>query len=161
MPPVGVGAVYDAGGRDRMEAGNFAQGGAYFYGFGLLYCDGSDPDHYIGSRYAQGFTAHQAAGAMIEAGGDDRYTTRYAVATGISWDESVTLFLDQDGDDVYEGGSFSHGAAAMNGWSIFLDLAGTDTYRYTDQAGGTSNTYHGGHFVGLLRGCRWRPRCLS
>lgn len=140
----GVGVLLDAGGSNRFEAGNFAQGGGYFYGFGLLYAAGPDNDHYIGSRYAQGFGCHQAAGALIEEGGDDRYSTRFCVAQGLSWDEAVGLFLDQSGNDRYEGGGFSHGASAMNGWTVFLDLDGQDTYLYTDQARNGGNSYHGG-----------------
>ena len=140
----GVGVLLEGGGSDRIEGGNFSQGGGYYYGFGLLYAAGGDNDHYIGSRYAQGFGCHQAAGAMIEEGGDDRYSTRYCVAQGLSWDEAVGLFLDQSGDDLYEGGSFSHGASAMNGWTIFLDLEGRDTYLYIDQARNGGNSYHGG-----------------
>ena len=140
----GVGILFDRAGADRMEAGNFSQGGGYFYGLGMLLAAGEDNDHYIGSRYAQGFTAHQAAGIMIEAGGNDRYSTRNAVAQGLAWDESVTLFIDQAGDDIYEGGGFSQGASAMNAWAIFLDLEGKDTYLYCDQAASNSNSYHGG-----------------
>ena len=140
----GVGVVYDQGGSDYMEAGNFSQGGGYFYGMGLLFADGKENDHYIGSRYNQAFSAHHASGIMIEAGGDDRYTTRNFVAQGLAWDESSSLFLDESGNDRYEGGSFSQGASAMNGWSIFIDLDGEDTYLYTDQARNGGNTYHGG-----------------
>jgi len=140
----GVGLLFDAGGPDRVEGGNFSQGGGYFYGVGILYNGGGSPDRYIGSRWAQGWSAHQAAGIMIEAGGNDHYTTRYAVAQGCAWDEGNALFIDEAGDDVYEGGGFSHGAAAMNGWSIFLELGGSDTYRYTDQARAGGNSYHGG-----------------
>jgi hypothetical protein len=139
----GVGALIDTGGPDRIEGGNFSQGGGYFYGFGILY-NHKGNDQYIGSRYAQGFTAHQAAGAFIDTQGDDLYQTRYAVAQGLSWDETVTLFIDQQGDDIYEGGSFSQGASAMNGIAIFLELAGNDTYLYTDQAKAGGNHYHGG-----------------
>ena len=32
----------------------------------------------------------------------------------------------------------------MNGWALFFEMAGADTYRYTDQARAGSNTYHGG-----------------
>ncbi len=140
----GVGLVFDRAGSDRMEAGNFAQGGGYFYGFGILFAAGDDDDHYVGSRYAQGFTAHQAAGVMIDTGGNDRYSTRYAVAQGLAWDESVTLFIDEAGDDIYEGGGFSQGASAMNAWTIFLDMGGKDEYLYCDQASSGGNTYHGG-----------------
>jgi hypothetical protein len=140
----GVGILFDRAGADRMEAGNFSQGGGYYYGLGMLLCAGDENDHYIGSRYAQGFTAHQAAGIMIEAGGNDRYSTRNAVAQGLAWDESVTLFIEEAGDDIYEGGGFSQGASAMNAWAIFLDLDGMDTYLYCDQAANSGNSYHGG-----------------
>lgn len=140
----GVGLLYDAGGADRTEGGNFSQGGGYYYGVGILYNGGDSADRYIGSRWAQGWSAHQATGIMIEAGGDDHYTTRYAVVQGCAWDEGNALFIDEQGDDVYEGGGFSQGAASMNGWSIFLELGGRDTYRYTDQAVAGSNSYHGG-----------------
>ena len=139
----GVGALIDTGGNDRIEGGNFSQGGGYFYGFGLVFNSGGN-DEYIGSRYNQGFTAHQAAGAFIDTGGNDIYRTRYAVAQGLSWDETVTLFIDESGDDTYEGGSFSQGASAMNGIALFFDLAGRDTYLYCDQARAGGNHYHGG-----------------
>jgi len=140
----GVGLLVDTGGKDRFEAGNFSQGGGYYYAFGLLYSAGREPDVYIGSRYAQGFACHQAAGAFIEKGGDDRYMTRNAVAQGLSWDETSALFIDESGDDRYEGGGFSQGASAQNGFVIFIDRAGKDTYLYTDQARAGNNRYHGG-----------------
>jgi len=140
----GVGVLFDEAGEDRFEAGNFSQGGGYFYAFGVLHNAGKERDVYIGSRYAQGFGCHQAAGAFIDAGGNDLYTTRLAVAQGLAWDESVGLFIDVEGDDRYEGGGFSQGASAMNGWTIFIDRSGKDTYLYTDQARAGSNTYHDG-----------------
>jgi hypothetical protein len=54
------------------------------------------------------------------------------------------LFIDEAGDDLYEGGGFSQGASAMNGFVIFLDRSGADTYLYTDQARAGGNSYHGG-----------------
>jgi hypothetical protein len=146
----GVGLVYDGGGRDRIEGGNFTQGGGYFYGLGVLFCDGNDDDRYIGSRYTQGFTAHQAAGIMIEVGGNDIYQTRNFVAQGLAWDEAVTVFIDEAGDDRYEGGSFSHGASAMNGLCVFLERGGRDTYLFTDQALAGGNTYHGGKSLSVF-----------
>jgi hypothetical protein len=140
----GVGVIFDAGGRDRIEGGNFTQGGGYFYGLGLVYNDGQESDQYIGSRWAQGWSAHQAAGVMIDAGGDDHYTTRFNVVQGCAWDEAVSLFIDEAGNDVYEGGGFSQGASANNGWSIFLERGGRDIYRDTDQAKNGGNVYHGG-----------------
>ncbi|MDP6114211.1 MAG: PDZ domain-containing protein [Planctomycetota bacterium] len=140
----GIGIILDLAGEDRFEAGNFCQGGGYFYAFGLLANLGADDDNYIGSRYAQGFGCHQATGALIEEGGNDLYQTRQFVAQGLAWDEATALFLDEAGDDRYEGGGFSHGASAMNGWALFIDKQGKDTYLYTDQARAGGNSYHGG-----------------
>jgi hypothetical protein len=140
----GIGMILDLAGEDRFEAGNFCQGGGYFYAFGLLANLGADDDNYIGSRYAQGFGCHQATGALIEEGGNDLYQTRQFVAQGLAWDEATALFLDEAGDDRYEGGGFSHGASAMNGWALFIDKQGKDTYLYTDQARAGGNSYHGG-----------------
>jgi hypothetical protein len=146
----GVGVLADQGGRDRVEGGNFSMGGGYFYGLGIFYSGGRDSDVYIGSHYTQGFGCHQAAGVFIEEGGDDFYTTRDGVAQGLAWDEAVALFLDEGGNDTYEGGGFSQGASAMNGWAIFVDRNGRDIYRYTDQARAGGNSYHGGTSLSLF-----------
>ncbi|MFH1143287.1 MAG: PDZ domain-containing protein [Candidatus Eisenbacteria bacterium] len=148
----GLGALLDGGGRDRMEAGNFSQGGGYYYGLGMIEARGDDDDLYIGSRYNQGFSAHQAVGVFLEEGGADRYTTRQGVAQGLAWDECVTLFIDAAGDDIYEGGGFfSQGASAHNSVCCFWDRAGRDEYHYAlgpARAGG--NDYHGGTSFSLF-----------
>ena len=79
-------------------------------------------------------------------GGNDFYTTRHAVAQGVSWDEAIVAFIDHDGDDVYEGGaSFSQGASAHNGFALFLDLGGRNRFDYGGQQGNAGpNDYHGG-----------------
>ncbi len=148
----GLGIVVDGSGRDRMEAGNFSQGGGYYYGFGILAALGHENDIYIGSRYNQGFTAHQALAVFVEEGGDDLYTTRQAVAQGLAWDESVTFFTDRGGDDTYQGGGgFSLGAAAHNSFCFFVDRGGRDNYEFAPgpaRAGG--NDYHGGTSFALF-----------
>lgn len=148
----GLGALLDGQGRDRMEAGNFSQGGGYYYGYGLLHAAGDEDDLYIGSRYNQGFSAHQAVGVFLEDGGDDFYTTRNGVAQGLAWDECVTLFRDAAGNDTYEGGSFfSLGASAHNSFCFFLDERGRDAYHFKPgpaRAGG--NNYHGGTSFSLF-----------
>ncbi len=129
-----------------MEAGNFSQGGGYYYGFGILDARGDDSDEYVGSRYDQGFSAHQAVGVFREEGGDDRYSTRNGVAQGLAWDECVTVFIDEAGNDSYSGGRFfSQAASAHNSACFFVDLGGRDVYDYgpgPGRAGG--NDYHGG-----------------
>jgi hypothetical protein len=146
----GVGLLIDGAGTDNYEAGNFAQGGGYYFGFGALVDRGRSSDRYIGSRYNQGFSAHQAAGFFLEEGGDDTYETRNAVAHGLAWDESVSFFIDRGGNDHYRGGGFSLGASAHNSICVFHDRAGEDTYLRGGfgQAGG--NDYHGGTSLSLF-----------
>ncbi|MHC5020921.1 MAG: PDZ domain-containing protein [Planctomycetota bacterium] len=148
----GLGVLVDHGGVDRYEAGNFSQGGGYYFGWGCLVDRGDGDDLYIGSRYAQAYAAHQAIGFFEDHGGNDRYTTRQGVAQSCSWDETVTTFIDRAGDDVYEGGKFfSQGAAAHNGFSLLLDYGGSDTYDYKPgQSQAKSNDYHGGTSLGLF-----------
>src|SRR5690606_13020052 len=57
----GLGALWDLGGADRYEAGEFSQGCAYFFALGLLH-DRAGDDTYIGNRYSQAAAAHQAIG---------------------------------------------------------------------------------------------------
>ncbi len=148
----GIGVVVDVAGSDEWEAGNFSQGGGYYYGLGIFRSIGNEDDTYIASRYGQGFCAHQAAGLFIEDGGDDYYTTRQSVISGLAWDQCVTVFVDAGGDDYYYGGSgFSLGASAHNSICLFADKAGTDTYEYKPgvaRAGG--NKYHGGSSFSLF-----------
>jgi hypothetical protein len=148
----GLGVLVDGSGVDRMEAGNFSQGGGYYYGYGILAARGPEGDLYIGSRYNQGFCAHQAVGVFLEEGGDDIYTTRQGVAQGLAWDECVTIFVDESGDDVYQGGRFfSQGASAHNSVCIFLEKGGRDTYDYDPgQARAGGNSYHGGTSYSLF-----------
>lgn len=147
----GVGLLWDGSGRDRYEAGNFSQGGGYYYGVGLLR-DASGDDRYIGSRYNQGFSAHQAVGIFEDYAGNDRYETRQGVAQGLAWDQSVTWFIDHGGDDSYDGGEFfSQAAVAHNAITVFVDAGGKDRYRYEPgQAKTGGNDYHGGGSLGLF-----------
>lgn len=148
----GIGVLLDCSGTDRYEAGNFSQGGGYYYGWGLLNDRGKDDDTYIGSRYAQGFCAHQAMGTFIEEGGDDFYASRNAVHAGLAWDESITLFIDRGGDDDYSNErGFSQGASAHNAICIFMDMGGSDIYAASSGVGASGpNDYHGGTSLSLF-----------
>jgi hypothetical protein len=143
----GIGLCHDRAGDDVYEAGNFSQGGGYFYAWGILRDDLGD-DRYVGSRYAMGFAAHQAQGTFLEGAGDDVYRSHAGVANGVSWDETCVLFRDAGGDDVYGTAGFSLGAAAHNGLVVFLDDSGDD--RYASPLGRAQpNDYHGGHSFAL------------
>jgi hypothetical protein len=144
----GIGILYDLSGRDVYEAGNFSQGGGYFYAWGILRDDKGD-DRYVGSRYAQGFAAHQAVGTFLEGGGNDVYQSHSNVACGLAWDESSVVFHDMGGDDVYEQGGFSLASAAHNSMVLFLDDGGDDRYPERPAHAG-SNEYHGGRSFALF-----------
>ncbi|MDZ7815754.1 MAG: hypothetical protein U5N86_07050 [Planctomycetota bacterium] len=147
----GVAVLADASGVDRYEAGNFSQGGGYYFGLGILTDCSTEDDHYIGSRYNQGFSAHQAVGAFYDEGGDDLYQTRQAVAQGLAWDECVTFFIDANGNDTYEGSGFSQGASAHNSFCLFHDRYGSDRYYCPQgQARAGGNDYHGGYSFSLF-----------
>jgi hypothetical protein len=146
----GVAALIDDGGRDRYEAGNFSQGGGYYFGWGLLSDLGDDDDVYEGSRYSLGFAAHSALGSFVDEGGDDRYRGWVGAQASAAWDLCVTCFLDDGGDDVYETGpGFSVGASAHNGFSLFVDRAGRDRYGVGPGRAGP-NDYHGGGSVSVF-----------
>lgn len=148
----GIAGIIDLAGEDYYEAGNFSQGGGYYFGYGFIHDLGGEDDVYIGSRYNQGFSAHQAVGVFLEEGGDDLYHTRQAVAQGLAWDECCTIFIDYDGDDTYQGGGgFSQGASAHNSICLMWDRAGRDTYEYAPgQARAGGNDYHGGTSLSLF-----------
>lgn len=150
----GLGVMMDGGGRDKYNAGDFSQGGGYYFGYGILRSYGLDNDVYQGSRYAQGFMAHSAVGAFIEDGGHDRYRGRVAAAMGTAWDLGASLFNDKQGNDRYDalGLGFALGSVAHNGFAVFWDQAGKDEYRLGSDnwVHVPGNSYHQGYSFGFL-----------
>jgi hypothetical protein len=146
----GIGVLFDGGGRDHYEAGNFSQGGGYYYAWGALIDRGREDDVYEASRYAQGFAAHSALGSCWDEGGDDRYGGVMGATAGAAWDLSATVFLDDGGDDHYGGAKpLSFGASAQNGFSLFVDRGGKDTFAHPPGRAGP-NAYHGGLSLSLF-----------
>ncbi len=150
----GIGILLDAQGKDHFRAGNFSQGGGYFFGLGILKNGGSENDIYFGSRYAQGFSAHSAAGILLDDGGNDRYVGRVGAFQAAAWDLGSAMLIDKGGDDVYDpsGKSFAQGAAANNGFSLFWDLGGSDTYLLNPApiTKANANNYHGGYSLSIF-----------
>jgi len=136
----GVGMISDLGGDDRYEAGEFAQGGAYYWGLGIL-CDVSGRDLYYGNRYGQGFGVHQAVGILADEAGDDTYWSMTAASQGSAWDIGVGLLLDKSGADSYQCDGLGQGGASQQALAMLVDLAGVD--RYT-AAGGATQGQSGG-----------------
>lgn len=140
----GIGLLCDLGGDDRYEAGEFAQGGAYFHALGVLF-DADGRDLYAGNRYGQGFGVHQAFGALIDGGGDDTYWAMTAADQGAGWDIGAGLLLDRAGDDSYQADDLSQGAAAQQAFAFLVDLAGDDRYSARGgavQGASGGNEYH-------------------
>jgi hypothetical protein len=129
----GIGMLCDGAGNDGYRAGEFAQGGGYFFAYGILR-DGGGNDTYEAARYAQGWAAHQASGALVDASGNDAYRGRVAASQGAAWDQSTALLHDLEGDDTYDAGGLAQGAAAQQSLAFLLDGGGSDRY---DALGGT------------------------
>ncbi|MBF0106646.1 MAG: hypothetical protein HQM16_15130 [Deltaproteobacteria bacterium] len=150
----GIGMLLDSQGSDHFYAGNFSQGGGYFFGLGILKNSGDENDRYDGSRYAQGFSAHSAAGILIDEGGDDTYVGRVTALQGAAWDLGSAALIDKSGNDVYDGQglSFSQGSADHNGFALFVDMNGSDVYKLSAGQQGQSgdNAYHGGTSLGIF-----------
>lgn len=146
----GVAVLCDLDGDDVYEAGNFAQGGGYYFGWGAL-CDlGQGRDRYSGSRYAQGWAAHSALGSLWDEGGDDRYTSMIGASASAAWDLCATVLLEDGGDDRYFGmANLCNGASAQNGLALLFDAGGRDFYRLTPGKAGPNN-YHQGHSLALF-----------
>ena len=141
----GFAALIDVTGKDRYQAGNFSQGGGYYFSFGLQY-DGEGDDENHGSRYAQGFGVHQAIGVRWDGKGNDYYHTRSVAHCGSAWDQGVGFLIEEAGNDVYECGGLALGAAAQTAIAFLVDHDGKDRYQSSggkDTQGGTGGSdYH-------------------
>lgn len=142
----GVGLISDLGGDDRYEAGEFAQGGAYYYALGVLH-DAGGRDLYYGNRYTQGFGVHQGFGILADDAGNDVYWSQVAANQGGAWDVGAGLLIDRGGDDTYRADGLAQGGASMQGIAMLIDLDGRDRY---DAGGGATQGQSGGndyHFL--------------
>lgn len=140
----GLGAIYDLAGDDRYEAGEFAQGCAYYFALGLLH-DIAGNDTYVGNRYGQASAAHQAIGVLIDDAGNDSHWSMTAASQAGVWDQSLAVLIDRAGNDRYEADGLAQGSAAMQAIGLLLDLGGDDTYAAkgdSQQGRGGGNTYH-------------------
>lgn len=149
LAPGGSGTLIDRGGNNQFDAGSFAQGGGYFYGLGQLLVTGPGDDRYFGSRYNFAWGAHGGLGHFMDRAGNDQYSSRQIVAGGLAWDHSIALFLDSSGNDDYQLGDFSYGAAAHGSLAVFVDADGSDFYRGAIPADAVEGTPNLGLFIDL------------
>jgi hypothetical protein len=154
--PGGIATEIDLGdGNDFYDSGNFSQGGAYYFGFGLMY-DGGGNDVNHGYRYSQGFGVHQAAGMRWDAGGNDVYATKSCANCGSAWDEGVGFLVDDAGDDQYDVGGLALGGAAETAVAVLVDGGGNDRY-----GGGGGNDSQGGSGAGDYHAQEGVPQSLG
>ncbi|NLP06378.1 HEAT repeat domain-containing protein [Candidatus Fermentibacteria bacterium] len=123
----GRGLLADFGtGNDTYRAEIFGQGGAYWYGLGMLFDEGGQ-DCYNAAQYAQGSGIHLAAGCLWDGGGDDGYFSRFGPSQGAAHDLSTGFFYDASGLDCYMSDG-AQGFSINNSAVIFIDSSGTDRY---------------------------------
>lgn len=139
----GLGAIWEFGGDDRYEGGEFSQACGYFWALGIIH-DFAGHDVYYANRYSQGSAAHQALGLLVDESGDDTYWSMTAASQGAAWDQSIGMLIDRAGNDSYRAGGLSQGSAAQQAIGILLDLSGGDRYSAYAPAQGESggNEYH-------------------
>ncbi len=130
----GCGILLDEEGNDVYAAEVYAQGTSYWYSFGMLY-DGGGNDRYAATQYAQGAGVHLSVGTLWERGGDDIYTSRFGVTQGTGHDLSVGFLLDEGGNDYYVV-SDGHGMSLTNSVGVFIDACGDDMYATVGQGQG-------------------------
>ncbi len=124
----GVGILLDGRGDDFHRVGQFSCGGAYFFGVGIVR-DLSGNDEYQVGRYGGAFAPHQAVGVLLDDAGDDVYAGRGTACLAGTWDTSLAFLVDGGGNDSYTGVGITLGGATICSFSLFLDLAGSDSYR--------------------------------
>ncbi|MHB9022991.1 MAG: hypothetical protein ACYC7E_02290 [Armatimonadota bacterium] len=124
----GVGMLLDAKGDDKYFGGVFSQAVGYWYGIGIL-DDREGNDSYRGVWYAQSATAHFAISYLSDGGGDDLYTVTNCVSNGSAHDYSVSLFLEEGGNDTYDMRGSALGQGLNCGLGMFVDMIGNDIYK--------------------------------
>ncbi len=142
----GVALLRDRAGDDRYDGSVFVQGVAYWMGLGIL-ADAEGDDRYNGLFYSQGASAHFANAVFLEGAGNDHYNAdRPAVhsSIGLAHDYSVTVFVEDGGDDRYYGTDRSIGASKCHGLSLMVDNGGDDHYQTNhDRSIGWATDYDG------------------
>ena len=118
----GIGILRDAAGKDEYVASVFAQGSAFWQGTGMLLDGGDGADTYDGAWYVQGANAHYSLTLFVDEGGDDQYDLKHPMSA----------------TSIGVGHDFS---AALH-----LDLGGNDHYRAPGLSLGSGNI----NAIGLL-----------
>ncbi len=134
----GVGMLLDGEGNDNYSGGVFSQAVGYWYGIGIL-DDRSGDDRYNAVWYGQSATAHMGLSYLNDGSGDDSYTATMSVSGGAAHDFSVSLFVDEAGNDNYVQAANALGRSLNSSVALFADLAGDDHYQGKESLGQSVN----------------------
>ena len=144
----GIGILMDEAGNDFYDGEVYSQGSAYWYSLGVLY-DGGGNDRYLATQYSQGAGIHLAAGSLWDRGGDDHYVCKYGVTQGTAHDLSIGWLYDESGKDYYLV-SDGHGMSITNSVAVFIDVLGDDVYATPGVGQGTVTWARGFCGAGLF-----------
>ncbi len=144
----GIGILMDEAGNDFYDGEVYSQGSAYWYSLGVLY-DGAGNDRYLATQYSQGAGIHLAAGSLWDRGGDDHYVCKYGVTQGTAHDLSIGWLYDESGKDYYMV-SDGHGMSITNSVAVFIDALGDDVYATPGVGQGTVTWARGFCGAGLF-----------
>ena len=127
----GIGFLYDACGNDFYNVEIYGQGTSYWYSVGML-VDGGGNDFYNATQYSQGAGIHLSVGILSDLGkGEDHFYSRFGPAQGEGHDLSCGLLENEGGNDTYmvSGGQ---GVGLTNSVGLFVDGQGDDLYSSTE-----------------------------
>ncbi len=123
----GIGLLTDHSGDDLYQGETYQQAASYWYALGTLF-DADGNDTYTGHHYCQSSAMHATAAYLFDLSGDDAYTVKVGAAHAIGHDYGVAVLLDRKGDDVYTSRDSTPGIGNANGLGLFIDGDGIDRY---------------------------------
>jgi len=150
----GAGFLLDEAGNDLYYGGFFAQSAAMF-GVSYLHEGGGD-DVMRAFSCAQAFSSVKGCAILDEAGGDDVYyaggeylhkpllannyrafAQGYSIGIRPRASGGVSVLLDRDGNDLYQGEVYAQGCSYWYSLGVLLDLSGDDFYSAVQYAQGS------------------------
>ncbi len=144
----GIGLLFDLHGNDSYYSEIYGQGVSYWLSFAALIDDDGD-DSYYGIQYMQGAGIHLSTGVLIDRGGDDGYFSRYGPSQGEGHDLAVGWLIDKSGADRYFV-SDGQGVGLTNSVGIFVDSGGDDVYSTQNAGEGWANWRRNAPGIGIF-----------
>ncbi|MBN2082048.1 hypothetical protein JW859_07555 [bacterium] len=123
----GYGLLYDGGGDDQYYCGIYGQGVGFFHGHGVL-IDAAGSDYYDGYAYSQGAAVACGLAMLWDVEGDDYHENKALGAFGGANNWATAWMVDRGGNDIYNASSLALGTGYSNGYGLFIEINGNDTY---------------------------------